>query len=199
VWYCASSKGFCTFGRCQCYYGYTGESCDEQLVAPVITEPPGVFELREGVAFQHQLSLETGTVPIEWTFTSRTQPDGLALDGSTGLLTWPEPEASSNIISLRVQARNALASTSTELRFLVTPSYLVIASTSTISRKRPSSSFTFRFQTLAIDTLQPVGGKLATLWVRGENESGKRKTLIKTDSTGTFSRSYQPYGNDVGR
>lgn len=195
----ACLNGFCTFGRCQCFYGYTGESCDEILVAPKIAATGQAFSISEGSPFEYQLVLSAGSMPVEWSL-ANSNLQGLAIDAQSGTFTWESPLASTITQTVRVYATNSLTSGFVDLLFDVSPSYIVKVSTSTVSRRRPSPSFPFTIETIDAVTGQRVGDTLANLWVRGEltSSASRRKILVRTNSQGVFSRSYQPYGNDVG-
>jgi len=191
-------NGFCSFGRCQCYYGYSGETCEEVILAPVVTVPTDEFAVREGERFEYQLILVQGTAPVEYVFVGSSRPEGLTVDVETGLIVWPLPVASSNVYSLRIQAQNILDSQIIELQIRVSPMYTVRVSTTTTEEDRPSPRLPFFIETLDVITLSPVGGKEAVLWVKEENAAGRRTVSVTTDSVGRAFRDFQPYQSDDG-
>lgn len=192
-------NGFCSFGRCQCYYGYRGDSCQEALVAPSILPPNSTYDLTEDASFVYQFKLEEGSTPVEWNLLG-IPIDGMNIDFVTGLFTWDQPIPNENIQTILVQASNELRSSTVQLHMRVLPSYYVMVTTSTVIETRPSPSVFFDFQTLDTISHQPVGNKLAVLWVNEENNAMtfRRKITIRTGTAGTFRKAYQPYGNDAG-
>ena len=184
----------------QCYYGYRGESCDEQLIAPIISNPLATFELVEGESFSYQLEATQGSTPIEWAIVS-VPISGMTLAASSGLLSWENPPARSTFFYIRVQATNELTrSAAVHLAFHVSPSYEVVVFTDPASYVRPSQVVYFDFLTRDTTTHEPVGKKLAVLWVNEEGEAPgrRRKITVKTNSFGMFRRFYQPYSTDAG-
>lgn len=91
------NHGFCSFGRCVCYYRYRGENCDELLLAPIISSSSSTFDLAEGDSFSHQLEVSQGSTPIDWAIVSVPVP-GLTIDTSTGLLSFENPPDRKSVV-----------------------------------------------------------------------------------------------------
>ena len=191
-------NGFCSFGRCQCYFGYRGEACDEGLEAPVLDAPEEPFLIKEGQPFQYQVRLVQGSLPVEWTISGSNIPDSMIIDSATGLLVWDNPAANSNVLSIPVRAQNELAAASEYLRFNVTPSYFVRVSTSTTEMSRPASIIKFAIETVDISNGLPVGRKDAVVWLGKVGSTHKRRFSVKTTSEGSYLYWHLPYGSDAG-
>ena len=217
-------QGFCSFGSCvvsnltsslaflspshlfqsiantQCYYGYRGDTCNETLVPPIIADPAIVFELTELETFTYQLELEQGSQPVEWSLLG-LPVEGMSVNASTGLLLWSSPEARSSIYQIQVQATNEMTRNAVMLELHVSPSYFVETSTTKeLSYIRPAPPLEFYFVTRDMATKQPVGNKVAVLWVheKGSSPNQRRKIIVKTNALGFFTALYQPYSTDFG-
>lgn len=193
-------QGFCSFGKCVCYYGYRGEKCNETLVPPVIADPSVTFELVESQRFSYQLHLGQGSFPIEWSLLGLPL-EGMAVNATTGLLVWTSPVAVGSIYKVNVQATNEMTRDIVTLELNVSPSYYVEVSTDALLLIRPAPALTFHFVTRHTVTKEPVGNKIAVMWVYGNEESSSRirKITVKTNSRGLFSASsFQPYSTDAG-
>ena len=186
--------------KLQCYYGHHGESSNETIIAPIIFNPSVTFELVEGESFSYQLKLEQGSTPVEWSLVGVPIP-GMTINLSTGMLSWELPPAKSTFYYMKVQATNELTQSATiQLAFHVSPSYYVAVSTDLASFIHPSPAVYFDFMTRDLSTLDPVGEKLAVLWVykNGTPSGQHHKTTVKMDAFGRFRDLYQPYSTDAG-
>ena len=198
------NDGFCTFGRCQCYPNFRGDHCDEEVIAPVISSLATV-DVMENSFFQYQLTLEQGSQPVQWSIIS-THSDNIQIGASTGLLTWDHPSVESSataLVTIVVLAINEGGQTTFELQMKIKPSYMVqVAMSSDLQDLfRPSPPIYFDFQTIDMGSFEPVGGKLADLWVYNIDTGSygeRRKISVKTDNQGFFRRSFQPYVFDAG-
>lgn len=191
-------NGFCSAGRCQCFFGWTGAACDEQLVGPVVEAPPNQIEVDEGTAFSYMFRLTEGTSPVEWYIVGSTRPDGLSVNRTTGELSWANPVPRNDAYEIDIRATNVFASVIERITLQVNPSYIVEVSTAVSVRRRPSSEIIFDIKTLDKVTLDPVPNTLANLWVRKDTGNNRRKVLVRTGPSGAFSRAYLPYGTDAG-
>lgn len=191
--------GFCSFGRCQCSYGYRGDSCEEELIAPQIASPPEIITLMEGTAFTYQLEVNEGSFPIDWNILGGF-PQGISIDVETGTLEWLNPIAT-DVQTIRVQATNDLKSSSIQIKIHVLPAYYVtVTTTLPATLIRPAPQILFNVETIDSMTHQPVGDKLAVLWVNVHDHSPnlRRKITLKTNQNGTMSNEFQPYFKDAG-
>ena len=195
--YC--DNGYCSFGVCACLHGFRGETCDEAIVAPLIDDPQITLKPIENKRFEYQMSLVEGTSPIEWSILGGRPIEGLSIDRTSGLLIWENPLANSESTYIHIQARNAISSYTMELSFIVLPSYTVKVSTPISDLVRPLPTITFRVETSDINTLQPVGGKQAQVWIRSGQFDHPRKIDVITGSDGIASVRYQPYEGDKDR
>lgn len=191
-------NGFCSFGRCQCYYGYGGDSCEDVILPPLVTVPPEEFVVREGDHFEYQLILEQGTAPVEYVLVGSERPEGITLDAHTGWVDWSHAVASPRVYSILIQAQNILDSQIIELSVRVTPLYAVRVSTEITEEDRPSPRIPFFVETYDTITLSPVGGKKAVLWVKEQGASGRRTVSVTTDSAGRVFQDVVPYRADAG-
>ena len=190
-------NGFCSFGRCSCYFGWGGNSCDNRIEPPtIVSPPPEPFQLVEGKPFGYSFSLLSGSEPVEFAIAGQP-PTGMSIT-KDGVLTWPQPIADGQIWSVRVQATNELSTAFATLSLDVKPSYFVRVSTAVTDIARPSPSLPFSFETIDAETLTPVGDKLAVLWVQKSGSGSRRKVLVRTNVFGTFIRTFQPYSSDAG-
>lgn len=191
-------NGFCSFGRCQCFFGWRGDSCEEELEPPIISEVIEVLDGLEGQPLSFQLELAQGSLPVEWSIISPLE--GMKIDSSAGLFEWSSPFPSSELQSARIQVQNEIASATTVLNISISPAYYVVVSTTTETELEPSPKIFFEDRTLSLATDSPVGALLANLWVLEEAKAfdQRQKLLVKTDSTGRFGRLYQPRQNDRG-
>ncbi|KAL7473989.1 hypothetical protein ACHAWX_000003, partial [Stephanocyclus meneghinianus] len=117
-------KGFCSFGKCVCYHGYRGDSCNETLIPPVIADPNLTFKLVESMAFSYQFELQQGSTPVEWSLLGSPM-DGMSINASSGLFILTSPAANSMLQRTTVQATNELSRSTLTINFHVSPSYLV--------------------------------------------------------------------------
>lgn len=126
--------------------------------------------------------------------------DGMSINASSGLFILTSPAANSMLQRTTVQATNELSRSTLTINFHVSPSYLVEVSTEQSSFSRPAPTLLFNVLTRDAATLDPVGGKLAVLWVREEGipSSQRRKVSVKTNPLGLFSAPYSPYSTDFG-
>ena len=161
----------------------------------MVQNVPSTISIPENDPFQYQFVLLEGTTPISWSLVGSNRPATMALNSTTGLLTWQVPVASVDVQSFQVRAENTFGSATVDFNLHVTPSYIVEVTTSTVSRFRPSPPFPFNIRTLHIDSLQPVGNKLATLWVKEKGSTFKRRTTVKTGEGGRFTRNFLPFGS----
>ena len=82
----------------------------------------------------------------------------------------------------------------------VLPSYYVKVHTEVENLIRTAGTVYFDFETLDSVSNQPVGNKLAVLWVieQGMAFNRRRKITVKTSSEGYFRKAYHAYSNDAG-
>ena len=191
-------NGFCSFGRCRCFFGFGGDACDVALVAPQISPSGGSFETKEGEKFTYQPILSEGSLPIQWSIISTsTRPEGMTIDADTGLVVWqdPYPVATNEEISIRIQAQNSISRSEVTVRILVLPTYYVRVESPVISRQRSTDRIPFTIKTVDLESLLPAPQKLAVFWVRPQEDSIslRRRVTVKTDNDGLFLSMYQPY------
>ena len=190
------SNGYCSFGRCHCYTGFRGETCDETIVEPLISATPVLpVEILEGMRFTYSFYLSQGSLPVEYALTG-IPPSGLVISKG-GVLSWESPAASATTLALSVMATNELSSHEVQLYVNVKPSYRVVVKTETTKVIRPSGPLPFDFETQDMAGRR-VKGKSAVLWVQKVGSSYRRKTVATTNNFGTVSRAYLPYANDAG-
>lgn len=192
-------QGFCSFGKCVCYYGYRGESCDESLEPPIFVEPSAVFELTESQPFAYQVELQQGSEPVEYSMLG-LPIEGMTVNASSGMLTWSDPVAKTSIYQVRVQATNEMTHDIIIVELHVSPSYYVEVSIETNESIRPAPAISFNFVTKDAISNEAVGNKLAVLWVyeEGRSSNQRRKITVRSNILGIFSTSYQPYSSDFG-
>ncbi len=192
-------QGFCTFGECMCYYGYRGESCDEIMEPPILVEPSAVFELTELQPFTYQVELQQGSEPVKYSLLG-LPIEGMAVNTSSGMLTWSAPVAKTSDYQVRVQATNEMTRDIISLQLHVSPSYYVQVTTLTTESICPAPAITFDLVTRDTFSNEAVGNKLAVLWVyeEGQSSSLRRKITVKSNLLGFFRTSYQPYTRDFG-
>ncbi|MEA5115923.1 MAG: putative Ig domain-containing protein, partial [Geobacteraceae bacterium] len=68
--------------------------------SPAIPATHPVFRAHPEVAYSVRPAIYGGAYPF--TFTLANQPEGMVVDSSTGLVTWPNPQASTGPITLTV-------------------------------------------------------------------------------------------------
>ena len=68
--------------------------------SPAIPATHPVFRAYPGVAYTVRPAIYGGAYP--YTFSLANQPEGMVVDSATGLITWPDPQASSGPITLTV-------------------------------------------------------------------------------------------------
>ena len=194
-------QGFCSFGKCVCYYGYRGEFCNESMALPILVDPGTVFELAESQPFTYQLEVEQGTIPLEYSLLG-LPIDGMVINGSSGVLTWASPVAQNSEYRVKLQATNEMGRDIIILALKVSPSYYVEVSTLGANELiRPAPSIFFNFVTRDVITNEVVGNKLAVLWVHeeGQSPSRRRKITVRSNALGLFQTSYQPYSRSFGK
>lgn len=192
-------QGYCSFGKCVCYYGYRGESCDESMMLPILVDPANAFELTESQSFSYQLELKQGTSPLEYSLLG-LPIDGIAINASSGILTWASPVVKNSQYQVKLQVTNEMGRDAITLALKVSPSYYVEISAETNEFIRPAPSILFNFVTRDVTTNQAVGNKLAVLWVYedGKSSGQRRKISVKSNALGLISKYYQPYSKSFG-
>lgn len=189
-------SGFCSFGRCVCLPGFQGEFCEEELLGPVVETPPSL-KILEHQHFEYNMVVSEGTSPIQWSMVGEI-PLGLSINGTSGVLSWGNTNASSEPFKVHVKAHNSVSSMIVDVTYMVLPSYTVKVSTTSFALSHPSPPISFKIETLDALTLEPVGSKMAQLWVRKQGDDQVRKVETVTDEFGSTVLNYLPYGTDKG-
>lgn len=169
------------------------------MLPPIIQDPSVAFELMESEQFSHQSQLQQGSLPVEWSLLG-APIEGMTVNTTTGLLSWLSPVAKASLYAIRVQATNEMTRDIATIELHVSPSYYVEVSTDAASYIRPSPSLSFNFFTRDMITKEPVGNKLAVLWVyeNGRSFGQRRKITVKSNLLGSFNALYSPYSTDFG-
>ncbi|XP_048249484.1 uncharacterized protein LOC124117058 [Haliotis rufescens] len=113
--------GHCFFGGCVCILPWSGEDCNVELKAPVISPFQEKQIAAEGNEYQLQLTLTEGSAPIDWYLFGA--PPGMAIDLKTGLIFWERSVASVQPYIINARASNRVGRSEVQWSLTVQLSY----------------------------------------------------------------------------
>ncbi|MBI3649677.1 MAG: putative Ig domain-containing protein [Acidobacteria bacterium] len=95
-----------------------------------------------GVDYTHQLLFAGGTAPRSWSMGTGALPQGLTLNGTTGIISGKPTPVGTFTFTVRLTDATSTTVTSDPLRITVTPGPLVVVSTGDLTPATVSSSYT---------------------------------------------------------
>ncbi|XP_046573868.1 uncharacterized protein LOC124281912 isoform X2 [Haliotis rubra] len=113
--------GHCLYGGCICILPWSGQDCNVELKAPVISVFEKMQVAAEGNEYQFQLTLIQGSAPIDWYIYGA--PSGMTIDQKTGLIFWERTVASVQPYIINVRASNRIGRTEVQWSLKVQLSY----------------------------------------------------------------------------
>ncbi|XP_048249483.1 uncharacterized protein LOC124117067 [Haliotis rufescens] len=113
--------GHCLYGGCVCVLPWSGEACNVELKAPVISTVQKKQFAAEGNEYQLQLTLIEGSAPIDWYLFGA--PSGMTIDQKTGLIFWERTVARVQPYIINARASNRVGRSEVQWSLTVQLSY----------------------------------------------------------------------------
>lgn len=192
----ACLNGFCSGGDCFCDRGFTGDACDEAIVAPVVENIPDQEAVAEEL-FEFTPVLSVGTLPVAWSISSVPFESGLSIDSTTGMiqLTADAPKT----LSVEVSVANEGFATSKSFQINVLPTYYIdgiTLSTNELLTGSPNPFVVIGGTCIARSTGSPLSFCDAEIFVA--KDAFRRVLSAVGGLDGSFTTIFTPYWNEGG-
>lgn len=112
-------RGYCRFGKCQCYLPFEGENCSRLMLAPKIY-PIANLTITEHERMNIPINILSGSMPIVLSISEG--PYDLKIHNNSHL-QWLYVDSDKAFVKVKIQAKNVIGSDSTSFYVNVKPKY----------------------------------------------------------------------------